>query len=148
MGVTLGQLARNHATLVIPTSGDEPLRITYRPAAITPRVRAQLQAAEGDQDATLDAMTAFLAAVVEDWTLEYTGPDGTPSGRQIPATAEGLLDVDYEAQAVIINALMEAVQLGEANGARSLTPSASPSSPAATPAISRRPSRTGTRRSK
>lgn len=152
MPVTLGQLARNRAQLTIPGDGGD-LHVTYRPQAITPRVRAALRYSGADAanlppDEMLEVLgtiTAFLASMLIDWDLEYPDAEGQPSGRKIPPTLEGLQDVDYEVQGMVLGAIMEAVSLGESNGARSLTPSASPSSRAARRAISRHHSPTGTR---
>ena len=131
---SLSQLVRNRATVEIPAAGDEPLRIEYMPAAITPRLMSQLETFDGlSVDERLSAMTGYLVAVVARWNLNRA------DGSVIPITREALADeVDYEAQKIIFRAILDDMNLGEAPGANSETPSSSTSSRKARRATSRR----------
>lgn len=138
---TLTQLMRNRARVNIPLSDGSSIYIDYRITALTPRLKAEFTAAQSGEheEAALDLVTRFLTTVVIDWDLL------DEAGQPIPPTAEGLQDVDYEAQMILFNAIWEHMQLGKPTGTPPSTPSASPSSPTATQATSRRSSRTGSR---
>lgn len=166
MGVTLGQLAGERAEATITTAAGATLWFAYRPGQLTPRFvrsakaayRTALRSADANGNAAsvsdeealrladdADEVTAFLAAVLLDWDLEYPDPvTGQPSGRKLPI-ADGLQDLDYEIQGLMYGEIARGQRLGESNGARLSTPSASPSSRAERRATSRRKSRTGTR---
>lgn len=100
------------------------LHITYRAGRITPRMlRGLASFVSGDFDAlpaqqrlaALDALTDYLASTIVAWDLE--ADDG--SGRILPATRDGLDDVDYRVQVVILQAIVGNEQLPKARATRS-----------------------------
>jgi hypothetical protein len=155
-----GDIAIDLAHVDIPTRSGQALTIWYRPGAITPRMSHQArrwagvaydQLSEQDQQDALDSTSRTLEAMVDSWTLENRGVPVVP-------TVEGLLDIPYNVQRVLIEAIMAAqsapkaappavdstppapAATGSANTAASSTPA-----PSAAPlAISSPDSRSGT----
>lgn len=113
----LADLSVNHARMTRPTrKPDEPLIVDYRPGAVTPRqvhrfnhLRSVDTEALSDDErmAITDEQMRILAGMLIDWNL--TGLDGEP----IPATLEGLQDVDYATQTYLLTELFEEQQLGK-----------------------------------
>jgi len=141
---TLNSLLRNRATVTIETADpNDPLIITYHPAAITPRLDAISDELRGRDDVTrkeqVALMDEYLTATVYSWN--FTQPDGSP----LPATPETITALDYEAKTLIFAGITEDAYPGEANGSGSSKQSESPSKPAGQQATSHRRSRTGTR---
>lgn len=141
---TLQQLIRNRATVTIPTDDpNDPLVVTYQPAAITPRLEVISTELRGREDVTrkeqMELMTEYLTAVVHAWNLNE--PDGAPLP-VIPATIAAL---DYEAKVILFAGITEHAYPGEANGASVSTPLPSGTPQQAKQATSRRRSQTGTR---
>lgn len=132
---SLNQLIRNRATVEIPTAdADDPLRIEYQPAALTPRLLAQLEEYDGmSRQDQMRLQASCLVAVVHQWNLNRA------DGSIIPLTVDAIMDeVDMEAQNMILMAVRTDARMGETNGAKPSTPSASTSSPTAKRATSRR----------
>lgn len=147
---TLRDLTHDEETLVLETSKPgEPLVITYRPGAITPRqvqrmrdfeARGFANLSPAEQEQATDETPRMLAATLVDWNLD--APDGT----RIPPTVEGLQDVDYGTQAYLLRALLDAQRLGESSAQTPSGASSTPTSPAGKlqPPASPRPLRPGT----
>src|SRR5690242_17195394 len=144
MPATLAQLARNRARVIIGDEDGDHIYVDYRPGAITPRTIQAAQRFQGadfealsadDKAEALSAMPRMLASAMLGWDL--LDNDGHP----IPPTLEGLQDVDYAVQSLILQAITDHQRLGEQTGAKSLTPSASTSRHEAKPATSRHRSR-------
>jgi hypothetical protein len=150
MPATLSHLSRNKGRLTHTFEDGATVTITYRPGRITPRQlhRADALAARGEDQLTqaeqrelMDEQTRLLASALIDWDLQ------DDQGQPIPPTREGLEDVDYEAQQIILEWIVEDSQLGKSNGtapSQALSTDTS-ASPAPVPMIrSSRPSPNGT----
>lgn len=92
--------------LEIAVPGDEPLRVSYRRAAITPRLQARL--GELQRGAAADAMPGAeaVAALCEMYALaivswNLTDDDGNPIGTD----ADSLQDVDFGTLNMVILAI-------------------------------------------
>lgn len=141
---TLNNLIRNRATVTIETDDpNDPLIVTYQPAAITPRLDAISDELRGRDEVTrkeqVALMDEYLTAVVHSWN--FSQPNGTP----LPATPETITGLDYEAKTLLFAAITTDAYPGEANGSDSSEPSESPSKQEAQPVTKPRRSRTGTR---
>ena len=113
MPASLTQLSRNRGRVTLDFGGGATLTIDYRPLLITPRQLhrlnsvsqkpyAQMSDAEkADQMALLDEQTHLLADCLVAWDLLDA------LGQPIPPTYEGLLDVDTDAQGIILSAIIE-----------------------------------------
>lgn len=95
-------------TLEIPVPGDEPLMVTYRRGAMTPRLQSKLvlaqQAASGDGSAlasgeALMTMCEVYAALVDSWNLT------DDSGAVIGTDADSLADVDLGILTMVMQAI-------------------------------------------
>lgn len=141
---TLNSLIRNRATVTIATENpDDPLIVTYQPAAVTPRLEALLGALRERDDVTrreqMDATCAYLTTVIHSWNL--TEADGvTP----LAVTPEAIAALDYEAQIILFIGITEDAYPGEVNARPPSAPSVSTSKPTAKQATSRHRSRTST----
>lgn len=141
---TLNQLIRNRATVRVETDDpNDPLVVTYQPAAVTPRLEALGDDLRGREDVTRGEqntfMTEYLTAVIHSWNLTH------PDGSAMDATPATIAALDYEAKTILFAAITGDAYPGEANGASSETPSASTSKPMEPPERKRRPSPRGTR---
>jgi hypothetical protein len=141
---TLNQLIRNRATVTIETEDpNDPLIITYQPAAITPRLEAISDDLRGRDDVSrkeqVALMDEYLTPVLHSWN--FSNPDGSP----MPCTPETITALDYEAKTLIFAAVTTDAYPGEANGANSSEPLESTSKPMEPQATKPRPSRRGTR---
>ncbi len=139
---TLNNLIRNRATVRIETDDpNDPLIITYHPAAITPRLDALSDELRGRDDITRKEQTAlmdeYLVPVLYSWN--FSNPDKTP----MPCTPETIHALDYEAKTLIFAAITTDAYPGEANGANSSEPSVSTSKPVEPQVTKRRPSPRG-----
>jgi hypothetical protein len=110
MPASLNQVARNRATLTLDFGEGASLTVVYRPGAITPRQlhRTYPEAdtpfadlPDAEQRALMEEVTRSLGNCLLDWDL--LDNDGQP----IPATPEGLQDVDYVVQTVVWKAISE-----------------------------------------
>lgn len=150
MPASLSHLSRNHARLVHTFEDGASLTIDYRPGYITPRHlhRTQMlsshkfeELSESEQAEAMEETTRLLAGILIAWDL--LNDHGDP----IPATLEGMEDVDYVAQAEILGWIMKDQRLGKSTGTAPSQGSSTPTSasPAAVPTThSSRRSRTGT----
>lgn len=132
---TLGQLIRNKRRIDIPLEDGASIFIEYRPAAITPRLEEELNAARADaatSEQVFAAVTDYLLAVISAWDALDT------SGNIIPLTVQGFHDaVDYESLMFLWDTIWNDASMGETNGANSQTPLESTSKPKAKRATSR-----------
>jgi hypothetical protein len=114
------------AELTIPIDGDEPLIVTYRRAALTPRLQARLAdlqrafAATAGDDAALPpsgeqqyALCELYARLIVGWNL--TDDDG----EVIPTDAESLADVDYATLSMVSQAIASETQADPLSGSGS-----------------------------
>jgi hypothetical protein len=118
MPAELSNLARDHARLVHTFADGTSLTIDYRPGHITPRQVHRTQALSArpfeeltpeERNELTDNTMHFLADTLIDWDLEKNGV-------RIPPTLEGLEDVHYDAQAAILEWIVEDQRLGKSNG--------------------------------
>lgn len=123
----LGQLVRNRKRLEIPLEQGDPLIITYRPAAITPRMEERLTEFKGrDEDSLTDeekhrakaAVLDYFEATLDDWNLEYPKSPEHPKGGKVPPTREGISDMYYDELMWLIEKIQGDQTAGEANGAK------------------------------
>ena|SRR5690242_14459928 len=140
---TLGQLIRNRRRIDIPLGDGNSIFIEYRPAAITPRLEEELNAARADaadRKQVFAAVTNYLLAVISQWDVT-----SKRTGEVIPLTPEGFYDdVDYDELMFLWDTITDDANMGEANGANSSEPSESTSKPMEPQATKPRPSRRGT----
>lgn len=135
MPASLSQLVRNKRRIDIPLEDGASIFIEYRPAAITPRLEEEINAAREDaatKEQVFTAVAHYLLTAISAWDVLDT------SGNVIPLTAEGFHDhVDYESLMLLFDTITTDAQMGEATGANSQTPSESTSKPKAKRATSR-----------
>jgi hypothetical protein len=149
MPAELSNLTRDHARLTHTFEDGTSVTIDYRPGHITPRQLHRTQALSArpideltseERTELMDDTMQFLSECLIDWDLEH---QGVP----IPPTLEGLEDVHYDAQAVILRWIVEDQQMGKANGTGPLEASSMPISASQAPAptiLSSRRRRNGT----
>lgn len=135
MPASLSQLVRNKRRIDIPLEDGASIFIEYRPAAITPRLEEELNAARtdaADRVQVFAAVTHYLLAVISAWDALDA------DGNVIPLTAQGFHDsVDYDSLMFLWDTITDDANMGETNGANSQTPSESTSKPKAKRATSR-----------
>jgi hypothetical protein len=120
MPATLSHLSRNKSTFTHEFEDGTSVTITYRPGRITPRQLHRVQEFEARPDRALsqeeslelmDETTRLLASALIDWDMQ-----DDETHELIPPTFEGLQDVDYEAQQIVMEWIVEDQRLGKSNG--------------------------------
>lgn len=149
MPARLSSLSRNRGEFTKHFEDGSSISVVYRPGRITPRQlhRAQALQERGDelsdaeQQSLMDEQTQLLADTLIAWDLL------DDNGHPIPATLEGLQDVDYQAQGMILNWIVEDQQPGKASASGTSPGSSTPDSASPVPAqtiSTSHPSPTGT----
>jgi hypothetical protein len=113
-------------TVEIDVPGDEPLVVTYRRGALTPRLQAkalEIQRLDPEQvtPETVLGICEIYAQIVASWNLT------DEEGRTIETTAEALADVDFS----ILNLVLRAIGREQAPDPTSAAGSSNGSSAAA-----------------
>lgn len=150
MPATLSHLSSNKRTLVHEFEDGATVTIVYRPGNVTPRQFHHVQALQSlqmdeltldEQSELMDEMTHMLADTLVSWDML------NDEGQPIAPTYEGLQDVNYEAQQIIYEWIVEDQQVGKANGTGPSQESSMPTSESRAPVPmtrTSRPSPTGT----
>jgi hypothetical protein len=141
----VGGLAPGLRRVELPTP-DGVAWVDYRAGNLTPRQMREMARYEGvdlstlpgpEAMAAMDSQTAFLAALIAGWNLQR---NGVP----IPATREGLEDMTYAEQEVILQAIFAHMRTPKAHASEPSGASSTLASSAAPPAISPLPAPSGT----
>ncbi len=119
MPARLSSLNRNHARVELDLGDGATLTIDYRPGMLTPRQLHRAQAMDGvdfetltqaEQADLMDDTTRMLADSLISWDLL------DESDQPIAPTFAGLQDVDYAAQSVILQAIIDDQRLSKTSG--------------------------------
>lgn len=107
----LTQLRRETGEVEIPTAGDDPLRITYRKAFVSPALSKRLSNAD-DLPSTdqLAILADLVKAAVVSWNL--TDEDDEP----MPVSAASIDALDAGSLQVIATAIQESMRPDPTNG--------------------------------
>lgn len=104
MGIKLSDIAKQTKTIGVPF-GDDSLKVTFNPNAMTPRKEAAFRAAAKEEDQASDALLGMLAETLVRWELL------DDDDQAIGTTVDALRDVPNP----IILRVLRAI--GEENGA-------------------------------
>ncbi len=119
MPASLSNLTTNHARIVRTFDDGSSIFIDYKPLSVTPRQFHRLQTLRNqvwedlsadEQTEAVDTTTRLLASCLIAW--DFVDEQGQP----IPATLEGLQDVSYEHQTLLLDMIQQDQQLPKVNG--------------------------------